>query len=134
MELDDEVTALLGERDGNGSGGPEGSDPRVGGDPARQAANGAGPGAGAAILDDEEAAKVRERWQRVQGEFIDDPRRSVEQADHLVDLVIQRLMDRLTSDRDRLARRWDVEGEPSTEDLRQALQGYRRLMERLLQL
>ncbi len=130
VELDDEVAALLDERDGSGDEGGG----RNGEGPPGQGENGAPPRPVTSVLGGEEVAKYRERWQRVQGEFIDDPRRSVEHADHLVDLVIQRLMDRLTSDRDQLARRWDVEGEPSTEDLRQALQGYRELMERLLHL
>lgn len=99
----------------------------------REATNGAGPLDGAALVSREEAAEYRTRWEGIQADFIDDPHRAVEQADNLVDRVLNKLMERLTEERDDLARRWDTGGEPvSTEDLRVTLRGYRGLLDQLL--
>lgn len=130
-ELDDEVAALLEREDGAERAGA--SEDAI--EEARRAtsSNGAPRGA-AAVLEADDIANYRERWTRVQTGFIDDPHRAVEQADHLVDVIIQRLVDRLTAERDDLVQRWDGQTDPSTEDLRQALQGYRQVMDRLLAL
>ena len=127
LELDDEVAALLDEE-----GGEVGEDALE--EARRSTSDGAGAAGAAAVLEADDIAKYRDRWVRVQTAFIDDPRRSVEQADHLVDLIIQRLVDRLTAERDGLVERWDGQADPSTEELRMALQGYRRVMDRLLAL
>ena len=75
----------------------------------------------------------RARWDVVQGGFIDDPNRSGEHADNLVDMVLKRLTDSFAYERDQLVRKWDHGADPvSTEDLRQALQGYRAFLDRLL--
>lgn len=97
------------------------------------AGNGATPRRAATLVSREEAAEYRTRWEGIQGTFIDDPHRAVEQADNLVDRVLSKLMERLTEERDDLARRWDTGGEPvSTEELRLALKGYRSLLDQLL--
>lgn len=100
--------------------------------PEGEAGNGAGP-RGGALVSREEATEYRTRWEGIQATFIDDPRRAVEQADNLVDRVLNTLMERLTEERDGLARRWDTGGDPvSTEDLRVTLKGYRGLLDQLL--
>lgn len=87
------------------------------------------------LLSTEEADSFRERWESVQGGFVDEPRRAVEQADQLVDSCLQQLTKDLRSERDGLVRRWDRGVEDvSTEEYRQALKGYRQLFDRLLRL
>jgi hypothetical protein len=72
------------------------------------------------------------RWDGIQLRFVDEPRRSIEEADALVDEVIERLTARLADERQRLEHEWADGSEPSTEDLRLALQHYRSFFERLL--
>lgn len=95
--------------------------------------NGAGSHSLSALLTRDESTEYRTRWKSVQGGFVDEPRRTVEQADSLVDRVLKRLTEGLAAERDELVRQWDQTGEPvTTEDLRIALQGYRALLDRLL--
>ena len=72
-----------------------------------------------------EAEAFRRRWAAVKGTFPDDPRAAVQQAKGLLGEVTELLNRRLEED---LRKRED----PSTEDLRVALQRYRALFERLL--
>ncbi|MGW5049636.1 hypothetical protein [Actinokineospora sp. NPDC004072] len=73
----------------------------------------------------QEADSYRERWQRVQGGFVDDPAEAVEEADKLVVDAIRAL-----SERKRSLESWREGAE--TEDLRQALREYRSFLDRLL--
>lgn len=101
-------------------------------DGAATSDNGRGSTQSEPLLSPQEVTSYRARWEAVQGAFIDDPRRAVEQADNLVDRVVQRLTDGFAEERDHLVRKWDHGPEPvSTEDLRQALQGYRAFLDRL---
>ena len=75
---------------------------------------------------------LRERWLDVQERFVDDPRRAVEDADGLVDDTIEAIADVFRSQRDDLERSWREDGDPSTEDLRQALRRYRTFFDQLL--
>ena len=80
-----------------------------------------------------DVAEFRARWADIQASFIDDPNRACEQADNLVDLVLVRLTDRFTRQRDALVRQWDKGHDTTdTEDLRMAMKGYRSLVDRLL--
>jgi hypothetical protein len=74
----------------------------------------------------------RARWRDIQGDFVDEPRKAVEQADELVDQVIQRLADVFASERNKLEKEWGQGKDVSTEDLRQALRRYRSFFDRLL--
>jgi hypothetical protein len=74
----------------------------------------------------------RARWREVQGDFVDEPRQAVEQANQLVEQVIQRLTDVFSSERTRLEKEWGQGKDVSTEDLRQALRRYRSFFDRLL--
>ena len=68
---------------------------------------------------------LRTRWDDIQAAFVDDPSGCVQQADGLVEEVIEQLMSRFADARSRLEGQW-ARGEPaSTEDLRVALQRYR---------
>ena len=80
---------------------------------------------------DEHAGFVA-RWQEIQAEFVDEPRKAVHDADALVTDLMQRLAEMLASERDQLESRMGASGDVSTEDLRQGLRRYRSLFERLL--
>jgi len=86
----------------------------------------------AAMFGPEETDDLRSRWQRIQTDFIDDPRRSAEQADELVVQTMNRLGQIFAQEREKLEREWDRGDDVSTEDLRTALQRYRSFFDRLL--
>lgn len=79
-----------------------------------------------------ESESFRSRWQTIQEEFVDEPRRAVEQADELVSQAVARLSETLAGERERMGREWPKGENVSTEDLRQAFRRYRTLFDRLL--
>jgi hypothetical protein len=88
--------------------------------------------AGAAVLfGSDEAVRLRARWQDIQIAFVDEPRKSVQQADELVEAVAKRLVEMFADQRHRLEQEWD-KGQISTEELRNAFRRYRTLFDRLL--
>ncbi len=76
--------------------------------------------------------QFRTRWREVQGGFVDEPRHAVEEADKLVEVVVQRLTAHFSSERAKLEDQWREGKDASTEDLRQALRRYRSFFDRLL--
>jgi hypothetical protein len=84
------------------------------------------------LLEEEATVEVRSRWEKIQGGFVDEPRRAVEEADTLVAELMQRLADSFAQERKGLEGQWDRGDEVSTEDLRIALQRYRSFFDRLL--
>jgi hypothetical protein len=84
------------------------------------------------LLEEEATAEVRSRWEKIQGGFVDEPRRAVEEADTLVAELMQQLADSFANEREGLEGQWDRGDEVSTEDLRIALQRYRSFFDRLL--
>jgi hypothetical protein len=101
----------------------------------------AATGAAAAVATDEQAAPLfapeeakefRARWDTIQGGFVDEPRRAVEQADSLVAGAMQRLAEMFADERAKLEGQWDRGDSVSTEDLRLALRRYRSFFGRLL--
>ena len=86
----------------------------------------------APLFSPEEAQGFRTRWDGIQTGFVDEPRRSVEQADNLVAETMKRLAEVFANERERLEKEWDRGGDVSTEDLRQALRRYRSFFGRLL--
>jgi len=80
----------------------------------------------------DEAQGFRSRWDTVQTQFVDEPRKSVQEADNLVESVIQRLSKIFTDERTNLETQWESGDNVSTEDLRLALQRYRSFFTRLL--
>jgi hypothetical protein len=74
----------------------------------------------------------RSRWEKIQIGFVDEPRKSVEQADELVASAIKRLAEMFASERQKLEAEWDKNDNVSTEDLRVALRRYRSFFDRLL--
>ncbi|NEE02007.1 hypothetical protein [Phytoactinopolyspora halotolerans] len=76
--------------------------------------------------------ELHRRWHDAQSAFVDDPRRAVQEARELVEDVLDRLRSTFDEERERLEGEWSAGREPSTEDLRQALQRYRTFFDRLL--
>lgn len=74
------------------------------------------------LLDD--PAGLREQWQRVQGTFVDDPQRAVQEAGALVERTLQEIHENVTRHR--------INDPTSTEDLRMSFQRYREFFQRLL--
>ncbi len=124
------------------------SDANLGaGAPGRDAgaASTAGVGAGAAHHDssadgDEERAALvtrdraesySARWDSVKGEFVDEPRRAVADADALVGELLDELQELFKQQRTQIEQGLDAD-ETSTEDLRVALRRYRSFFDRLL--
>jgi hypothetical protein len=89
-------------------------------------------GRSVALLDENQLGELRNQWTDIQTGFVDEPRRSVEQADALVADVMRRLAEGFANERDNLERQWSGGGDVSTEDLRQALRRYRSFFDRLL--
>jgi len=86
----------------------------------------------APLYDEHEAGDLRSRWQNIQGSFVDDPQKSVEEADQLVATAIQRLAEIFAAEKARLEGTWSRGSEVSTEDMRQALRRYRSFFDRIL--
>jgi HD-GYP domain-containing protein (c-di-GMP phosphodiesterase class II) len=78
--------------------------------------------------------EIDQRWQEVQSEFVDDPRKSVAHAHQLVSDAVQRIVDTFTEERNALERQWSEGNDVSTEDLRVSLHRYREFFARLLPL
>ena len=106
---------------------------------AQRQPEGAMPGKGAQLetpplFSESEMGEFRSRWSNVQTGFVDEPRRTVEDADKLVASVMQRLAEGFANERSGLEKQWDQGDHVSTEDLRVALQRYRSFFDRLLKL
>jgi hypothetical protein len=86
------------------------------------------------LFTESEIGDFRSRWSKVQTGFVDEPRRTVEDADKLVAAVMQRLAEGFCNERSGLEKQWDSGDNVSTEDLRLALQRYRSFFDRLLKL
>jgi hypothetical protein len=68
----------------------------------------------------------------IQAAFVDEPKKAVEQADKLVEEVIQNLSKTFANERQKLEGQWSRGDSASTEDLRVALQRYRQFFQSLL--
>lgn len=79
-----------------------------------------------------DAERYRDQWTSVQGEFVDQPREAVEQADRLVADLMQSLATQFSETRSGLESQWNDSDNVSTEDLRVAMTRYRSFFERLL--
>ena len=86
------------------------------------------------LLPQNEAQEFRAKWEKIQTEFVDEPQRSVHDADELVSSATKRLAEIFADERAKLEREWDRGDDVSTEDLRQALRRYRSFFQRLLSL
>jgi alkanesulfonate monooxygenase SsuD/methylene tetrahydromethanopterin reductase-like flavin-dependent oxidoreductase (luciferase family) len=86
------------------------------------------------LFSESEMEEFRSQWSTVQTGFVDEPRRTVQDADKLVAAVMQRLAAGFANERSGLEKQWDNGDNVSTEDLRVALQRYRSFFDRLLKL
>jgi hypothetical protein len=68
------------------------------------------------------------------GGFVDDPRRAVEDAERLVSMAVEELVDNFLQQRQALETSWSQASDRSVNELRQAFQRYRDFFERLLQI
>jgi len=86
----------------------------------------------APLFTPDETTRLRAQWDEVQAFFVDEPRRSVQQADNLVAAAMKRLAEMFAEERGKLEGQWDRGDDVSTEDLRIALRRYRSFFNRLL--
>ncbi|WP_431963733.1 hypothetical protein [Actinacidiphila sp. bgisy160] len=84
------------------------------------------------LLGPEDEENFRARWQRIQSEFVDDPRDAVHAADELVADVMQKLASTFAQHKQGLEGQWTRGEEVNTEELRTALRRYRSFFNRLL--
>jgi len=74
----------------------------------------------------------RSQWMALQTGCVDEPRRSVEQADELVARLMQDLAQTFSNERSKLEGQWEQGDKVSTEDLRLVLRRYRSFFDRFL--
>jgi hypothetical protein len=86
------------------------------------------------LFSESEMGEFRSQWITIQTGFVDEPRRTVKDADKLVAAVMQQLAEGFANERSGLEKQWDRGEDVSTEDLRVALQRYRSFFDRLLKL
>lgn len=84
------------------------------------------------VLAPESSLDFRERWHSIQAEFIDDPRRAVEDADHLVADVARAFASGVEERRRSLTSGWESDGHGETEELRLTMRQYRALVDHIL--
>jgi hypothetical protein len=80
----------------------------------------------------ESIERYKSRWDSIQTEFVDEPRKSVHEADKLVEEMVKQTMEAFAAERHKLESQWDRRDDLATEDLRLALQRYRSFFNRLL--
>ncbi|MEV4059763.1 hypothetical protein [Nonomuraea dietziae] len=87
-----------------------------------------------AALFDQDVDQAHTRWHDLQAAFVEDPRQAMEQADQLVDEVVNALTSSLTTRTSELGDRWKNTDQGDTEQLRLALRDYGAMLEQLLAL
>jgi hypothetical protein len=106
-------------------------------DPTSERRPAAGPGTTTTwsedgLLSTDDRGSYQQRWDDIQVRFIDEPRQCVREADDLVGEVTTRISERFSGARQDMEQRWDGGNEPTTEELRQAVQRYRDFFQRLV--
>ena len=86
----------------------------------------------AQLLEDHELQSILGQWKDIQADFVDEPRKAVQDADALVAELMQRLAETFANEREQLESQWAGGDDVSTEDLRRGLRRYRSFFERLL--
>ena len=77
------------------------------------------------LLETHDVEPILGQWKDIQAEFVDEPKKAVQDADALVAEVMQRLAQTFATEREQLEAQWADGGEVSTEDLRRSLRRYR---------
>jgi hypothetical protein len=98
---------------------------------AAAAAAAAASGPHERLIPKQRADEYSARWDRLKGDFVDEPRHAVAQADALVGELLDELQELFSGQRRDLERDLSND-EASTEDLRWALRRYRSFFDRLL--
>lgn len=88
---------------------------------------------GGSLIAHDRSVDYRSRWEVVKGDFIDEPRKAVTDADALVGEILDHLSETFREQRQTLEQQW-ADDESTTEDLRIALRRYRTFFDRLLSL
>ena len=91
-----------------------------------------GPQANGGLIDGQEMDRYSAQWVSIQAAFVDEPKKAVEEADRLVEEMIQNLSKMFADERHKLEAQWSRGDSASTEDLRVALQRYRQFFQSLL--
>jgi hypothetical protein len=112
--------------------GPTRSDATATGSDTSGGTRSGGPDTAVTLLDDDAARDFSRRWSDTQAQFVDDPRGAVRDADGLVAELMRTLAEGFATHKGGLEEQWNRGGEPSTEELRRALQQYRSFFDRLL--
>jgi hypothetical protein len=86
------------------------------------------------LLSTEEVDELRTRWNAIQYQFVDSPCSAVEQGDALVADVITHLTTSFSNLQNSLNQLWLNHDDITTEELRNTLQNYRAVFDRLLNL
>jgi len=84
------------------------------------------------LLPQRQVEELRARWNTIQASFVDEPRKSVQDADELVGSAIKQLEEVFFAQRAGLEKQWSRGDEVSTENLRVALRHYRGFFDRLV--
>jgi len=84
------------------------------------------------LFEPDELNQVIRKWRDIQADFVDQPKRAMQEADELVSELIDRLTRTFADQREQLEARWGNSESVSTEDLRMELQRYRSFFERLI--
>lgn len=84
------------------------------------------------LFNHEDSEHLRTRWNEIQGQFVDEPRTAVQQADALVSEVVDQIAQMFAKEHSSLESQWHQGNDVSTEDLRKALQHYRSFFNRLV--
>jgi hypothetical protein len=84
------------------------------------------------LLAEGQTEQLTERWEEIQGSFVDRPQEAVKEADALVADLVERVTGTLAKERQRLEQQWSQGDDVSTEDLRVAITKYRAFFDRLL--
>lgn len=122
----------MGERsDVQGSDVPQETELQAGGNDQSNVDDDNGEGE---LFASDERGELESRWNDIQAQFVDEPRASVEEANALVEELMNRLVSTFSEQRARLEQQWDRGEDVTTEDLRVALRRYRSFFGRLLEL
>jgi len=91
-------------------------------------------GPSGSLLPNRQVEDLRTKWYAIQTNFVDQPRKAVEDANNLVAIAIKQIEEVFAAQRANLEKKWQGGDEVSTEDLRVSLQRYRDFFDHLLSL
>jgi hypothetical protein len=87
---------------------------------------------GEPLVPKQQIEQLRTQWNSIQTNFVDQPRKAVEDADSLVAGALKQIQESFVLQRANLEKKWRHGDDVSTEDLRVALQHYRAFFDRLV--